>query len=155
MRRILALAGLIALLLPAPAASAAGETPEDMANRISGEVMSPFCPGVTLHDCPSDAATEKRLEIEGWARSGWSEDRIMAQLEDDFGQNIRANPSGTRGLVAWAIPAAVLAAGIATALYLSKRWISAPDPDGETRIAPEDHQRVESELRMLREESGR
>lgn len=155
MKRAFVIAGLFALLLLAPAASAAAETPEDMANRISGEVMSPFCPGVTLHDCPSDAATEKRLEIEGWARSGWSEDRIMAQLEDDFGQNIRANPSGTRGFVAWAIPAAMLAAGVVIAVYLSKRWSSAPNPDRETHVAQEDHQRVENELRMLRQEGGR
>lgn len=154
MKNVLVLVGVIVVASLTLAPSAAAEAPEDMANRISGEVMSPYCPGVTLHDCPSDAAAAKRLEIEGWARRGWSEDRIMAQLEDDFGQNIRGNPSGTRGFVAWAIPAVVLAAGVATALHLSKRWSSAPDSDGETHVAPEDHQRVESELRMLREESG-
>ena len=154
MRKALGVAGVIFVALLTLAPSAAAETPEDMANRISGEVMSPYCPGVTLHDCPSDGATEKRLEIEGWARSGWSEERIMTQLEDDFGQNIRANPAGTKGFVAWAIPAIMLAAGAATAVYLSKRWSSGAPFDDEARVAPEDHQRVESELRLLREEGG-
>lgn len=152
-RSLLTGALILSVMLAAPGAAA--ETPEDVANRISGEVMSPFCPGVTLHDCPSDAATEKRIEIEGWARAGWSEERIFAQLEEDFGSNIRANPSGARGLWAWAIPAAVLGAGVVGAMSLSKRWTKRLGAEAPIAIAPEDHQRVESDLEELRKESAR
>ena len=156
MKRILSLTSAVVFSMVLVAPGAAAETPEDLANRISGEVMSPYCPGVTLHDCPSDAATEKRIEIEGWARSGWSEERIMAQLEEDFGDNIKASPSGTRGLLAWAIPAIVLGAGVASALSLSKRWTgSTAALQPPTQISPEDHQRVESDLEELRKESAR
>lgn len=155
MRRVIFFIGMLVVSSLMLISGAAAETPEDLANRISGEIMSPYCPGVTLHDCPSDAATEKRLEIEGWARSGWSEERILAQLEDDFGSNIRANPSGTSGLWAWAIPAAVLGAGVAGAVSLSKRWTQPAGADAPVAIAPEDHQRVESDLEELRKENLR
>lgn len=130
------------------------ENPEDVANRISGEVMSPYCPGVTLHDCPSDAALEKRSEIEGWARAGWSEEQIMAQLEEDFGDNIRANPAGTKGLVAWLVPALVLTGGLLTALTLSKRW-SQGSSETPVAVTPEEHRRVEADLQSLRRENFR
>lgn len=140
-----------ALMIP----GAGAQTPEDVANRISGEVMSPYCPGVTLHECPSDAATEKRDEIESWVRAGWSEDRIMAQLEEDFGSNIRANPTGARGFWAWVIPALMLAAGVAVATKLSRSWAGGRrSVDEGTPVAPADHARVERELQVLREEAG-
>ncbi len=135
--------------------SASAEAPEDVANRISGEIMSPYCPGVTLHDCPSDAAVEKRAEIEAWARSGWSEERIMAQLEEDFGDNIRANPTGSRGLWAWLVPALLLIAGGVTAMVLSRTWSTRRAGTPSAAIAPDDRQRIEAELQALREETGR
>ena len=151
MKRAGILLGVATIFALALSTSAWAEEPEDVANRISGEVMSPYCPGVTLHDCPSDAALEKREEIEGWARAGWSEDRIMAQLEEDFGDNIRANPSGTKGLWAWAIPAVVLAAGVFAATSLSKRWSGSAD-DAEVHVTPEERRRVEADLQILRRE---
>ena len=49
----LALALLLALL--ATPALGAGD-PEGWAYDVSAELMSPFCPGRTLSDCPSQAA---------------------------------------------------------------------------------------------------
>ena len=45
-------------------------TPEDVANEISEKIMSPYCPGVTLHDCASGAAVDLRSDIAGWAEDG-------------------------------------------------------------------------------------
>lgn len=75
----------------------------------------------------------------------------MAQLEEDFGDNIRANPSGAKGLWAWAIPALVLAAGVFAAASLSKRWSRGTDV-AEVSITPEEHRRVEADLQVLRRE---
>ena len=49
----LALMTLVVLALAGPVSA---QSPEDLANDISQKVMSPFCPGVTLHDCPSQSA---------------------------------------------------------------------------------------------------
>ena len=50
---------LMVLTLAAPAMAA----PQDIANDISENIMSPYCPGVTLHDCPSDSAVGKRSSV--------------------------------------------------------------------------------------------
>jgi len=52
--RLIAAVATCLILLAAPAAAA----PEDVANDISNEIMSPFCDGVTLHDCPSQEALD-------------------------------------------------------------------------------------------------
>ncbi|MDQ3645926.1 MAG: cytochrome c-type biogenesis protein CcmH [Actinomycetota bacterium] len=112
---------VLVLVLGTPAAAG----PEDLANDISAEVMSPFCPGVTLHDCSSEEANELRARIEGWARAGWTRSRIMRELEAEFGSSIAAAPP-RRGsnLIAWLLPAVVLAAGAGGAWLVARRMTS-------------------------------
>ncbi len=85
----LALMTLVVLALASPVSA---QSPEDLANDISQKVMSPFCPGVTLHDCPSQSALDMRDRIEGYARSGMSEAAIMDRLEAEYGDG---DPGGT------------------------------------------------------------
>ena len=151
MRRALALVALALALAPSPAHAA----PEDVANAVSQEVMSPYCPGVTLHDCPSSSAQEMREEIAEWARSGMTKDESLGRLEDEFGPSIRAVPRGSGGLFAWLLPAVVLVAGAVAALYFARRWsrqrpsTSAPVP----AASPEAAARLSAELDRLRAES--
>jgi cytochrome c-type biogenesis protein CcmH/NrfF len=155
MRRGLLLLAVV-IGLGAPSMPAAAQDPDTVANRISETIMSPFCPGLTLHDCPSDAASDLRSEIKGWAAAGWSEDRIITRLEDEYGsETIRATPP-TRGigLVAWLLPGLFLFAGLGIALTLGRRWSARtsdlPADDTGTPIARHDRERIESELSKLR-----
>ena len=142
----------LALLLLGPAT--AGAAPEDTANEVAGEIMSPYCPGVTLHDCPSGAATKLRDRIAGWARDGWTKDRILDELKAEFGPSIlAAPPSEGAGLVAWILPGAVVLAGALTALVLARRWTKRASKEavGSTEgITSEDRRRLEAELSELR-----
>ena len=151
MRRAAALLALVVSLVPSPAFAA----PEDVANEVAHEVMSPYCPGVTLHDCPSSSAQEMREEITAWARSGMSKDEIMGRLEDEFGSSIRAVPRGSGGLFAWLLPAAALVAGAGAAVFLARRWSQrrpvAPGP--APAASPEAAARLKAELDRLRAES--
>ena len=128
--------------------------PEDVANDISSEIMSPFCPGVTLHDCASDAAVELRNRIEGWARDGWSRARIMDELVTEYGADIRATPptSGS-GLLAWVLPGLAIGAGLGLAWITARRWSAQrePAPGAPTGSAAEQAQ-IEAELAVLRGE---
>jgi cytochrome c-type biogenesis protein CcmH/NrfF len=145
--------GLAVVLLVAPIATAAG--PQDIANSISEQVMSPFCPGVTLHDCPSDNAIQLRSQIAAWAARGWSAQRIMAKLVAEYGPDIRAVPSdrGAFRLV-WLLPAIALVLGTATAGVLAWRWTrQRVDPAPRAELAPHDRQRLEEELALIRNES--
>lgn len=128
--------------------------PEDIANDVAQEVMSPFCDGVTLHDCPSRAALDLRDDIEEWARAGWSKARIMDELEEQFGPRIHATPQSSQGLAAWVLPGAALVAGLIAAAVLAARW-SRRRGDGDVAPVPAtDHARVERELAALREETS-
>lgn len=142
------LAVAIVTVIASPALAA----PQDLANEVSAEVMSPFCPGVTLHDCPSQAALDLREKILGWAEAGWSKTRIMNELEDRFGPGIRATPRGPEGIGAWALPVAGLVLGGALLGVLARRWTRGRTQTSPPPLAPADRARVDRELAALREE---
>ncbi|MGH2694568.1 MAG: cytochrome c-type biogenesis protein [Actinomycetota bacterium] len=149
MKRLMLLATLVVVAsAPAPALA----TPEDTANDIASKIMSPYCPGVTLHDCPSDQAIELRERIVAWATAGWSQERILDTLEKEFGPQIRAvPPTEGGGLLAWVLPAAAVAAGAALAWTIARRWSSRTRPG--TAVPPateEDRRRLDAELARLR-----
>jgi cytochrome c-type biogenesis protein CcmH len=150
---------LMSLVIVALASPASAQSPEDLANDISQKVMSPFCPGVTLHDCPSQSALDMRDRIEGFARSGMSEAEIMERLEAEYGEAIRAEPSSEgAGIVAWILPALAALGGGALAFTLVRRWTArrpGPSAGQPPRVASSEseRQRLDAELGRLRGES--
>lgn len=137
--------GLLLLALSGGAVAA----PEDVANDISRQVMSPYCPGVTLHDCPSAAAIELRAQIAEWATAGWSEDRIMDRLVAEYGETIRAvPPTEGAGLLAWVLPAAGLAAAIGIGVYVLRRFgpREAPQKEDAVAVSADERARLTAEL---------
>jgi cytochrome c-type biogenesis protein CcmH/NrfF len=153
MRRLVLVTTIFAISW-APATAVA--TPEDVANDISSEIMSPYCPGVTLHDCPSEQAIALRERIVAWAAAGWSRGRILETLEAEFGPQIRAVPPAEgKGILAWLLPALGAVAGVAVAWTVARRWSSrgrfAASPAPPARASEEDRMRVNAELARLRE----
>jgi len=155
MKRV-ALMSFVLVVLATPAAA---QSPEDLANDISHKVMSPFCPGVTLHDCPSQSALDMRDRIEGYARAGMSEAAIMERLETEYGAAIRAEPSSEgAGIVAWILPALAALGGGALAFMLVRRWTGRRPPQLDEKPArvetsAAERQRLDAELGRLRGES--
>jgi cytochrome c-type biogenesis protein CcmH/NrfF len=146
---------LILLLVAAPAAR--GADPQDIANDISRQMLSPYCPGITLHDCPSDNSIALRSRITRWAERGMDKAAIERRLEADFGENIWASPetSGS-GLWAWVLPIAAGVAGVALVGVLATRWARRPAPertDGPDPT-PEQRRRLDLELAALRDRQG-
>lgn len=145
----------ILVLLIAPVRAA---TPEDVANDISTQVMSPFCAGVTLHDCPSQEAVDLREEIEDWVHAGMTRAQILERLEQDFGAGVRAAPPvGGSGLGAWVVPAMGAIAGATLAAGLVRRWAQRSgrheDYDLEKHLSSGDRRRLERELSAFKEGS--
>jgi len=88
-----------------------GETsnPQQEAQQLYGEYMSPFCPGRLLADCGSSGAADLRDEIRSALDQGISADEIRNQLEHTYGVSLRASPKAAGwGLLAWLVPAAFL-----------------------------------------------
>ena len=156
MRRALALvaAAWVAALAGATPALA---SPQDVANDVADEIMSPYCDGVTLHDCVSPPAAKLRERILGWAEDGWSKERIIDHLTSDeqWGDIIRAAPpaKGT-GLLAWILPGVALVAGLGALGFVARSWSRRrsvePSPDPPSA---EDKARLDQELTQLRNEA--
>ena len=145
-----ALVAIVILALAAPAHAA----PEDVANDVSNHVMSPFCPGVTLHDCPSPAALELREKIAAWAEQGWTREQIMAELEAQYGAGIRGAPATEgSGILAWALPIAVLVVGMTIVVVLARRWSARSRRTYVGEVSLEDRRRLEMELDAFRSEA--
>jgi cytochrome c-type biogenesis protein CcmH len=143
---------LTAALFVAALSGPAFAAPEDVANAVSNEIMSPYCDGVTLHDCPSDSAIALRDRIKDWAEQGWSKQRIITKLSspEEFGSDILASPPNSGiGLFAWLLPLLAVLIGGALLWRLLSRWTGGPPPPVEA-ISDEDHQRVESEMSKFR-----
>jgi len=101
---------LLALTLAGPAAADAGA--EQWAYDLAHSLMSPYCPGRTLSDCPSPQADELRLWILEQARAGATREEVEAELVRSFGDQLRQAPRAEgMGLVAYAVPAVFLLAG--------------------------------------------
>jgi cytochrome c-type biogenesis protein CcmH len=155
MKRV-ALLTLVFLALPA---TAMAQSPEDLANEISNKISSPFCPGVTLHDCPSQSALDMRDSIESYARQGMDEAAIMERLEAEYGPSIRGVPSSEgAGILVWILPAVAVIAGGVLAWILVRRWTSrrrqiAQGPRAAVALSASERQRLDAELGRLRKES--
>jgi len=127
------------------------------ANRLLGTIMSPFCPGLTLANCPSASAETLRVSIRGRLATGESPDSIMESLVAAFGERVRGAPRARGlGLALWALPVVGLGAGaIGLAWWLRNRGVGA-DPgragDGGSvpprGITPEERARLEAALRQ-------
>ncbi len=147
-------AAALAALWPAPPALAAD--PQEVVNEVSTEVMSPFCEGLTLHDCPSSQADRLRNRIERWARSGMTKEQIIDRLEREYGPEVRAAPPARgAGLLAWVLPTLAVGAGGLVAWMVARRWnagrAGADAAGGNEAISEDDRRRLEAELAALRE----
>ncbi len=110
------------LLVPAAqATSQAGEeapvqyTPEELEDtfqRLQTSIMSPYCQGLTLADCPTSGAVAMRQRIHTWLEEGRSSEWIVDELAGEYGEWIRSAPEFSGfGLLAWLAPGAALILG--------------------------------------------
>ena len=142
MRAAVAAIGIALCFLPTSAG--AKDSPDEVASRVSEEIMSPFCDGVTLHDCPSKQADELRLEIASWARAGLTEEQILMRLEERYGSVISGTPGNP---LAWIVPFTAATAGVVLVTVLARRWGREREVgSGDPELEPLDRARVEAEV---------
>ena len=94
------------------------------AHELSRELMSPYCPGRTLADCPSPDAGAVRDEIREALRQGEPVDSIRARIESRFGAQVIGVPTS---LLGWMIPIVVLAAGALALVFALRRAVARGD----------------------------
>jgi cytochrome c-type biogenesis protein CcmH/NrfF len=149
------IAAAIALFLLAALARAeepakpAGEAPS-WSYELAADLMSPFCPGRTLADCPSPAAASLRMWIVVQAAAGRSREDVEQELYDRYGDVIRSRPRAEGfGLAAYLVPLGVFAAGgllVALVLRHMTRRAAPPAAPAAPPSDPELERLVDEEL---------
>lgn len=119
---------------------------------LSHELMSPFCPGRTLPDCPSPQAAELQKWIREQERIGRSRGDVETELVTQFGDVVLQSPRASGfGLAAYLIPVALFLSGGSLLAYFLRRETRrapAPSPSGGLRpVDPELERRLDAELR--------
>jgi cytochrome c-type biogenesis protein CcmH len=150
-------ASFLAVALLALAASAQAQDPQiEWAYKLAHELMSPFCPGRTLAECPSPNAGELRLWIINQAAAGASEQEVRAMLKENFGDVLLAAPKAEGwGLSAYVIPILFFIAGLPVVVWIIRRLMqpgsapaipvaASPTPVGS--IDPDLERQLEREL---------
>lgn len=127
-RSILPVLTLFGVLVAGAPASAEEPAPE-WSYALSSELMSPYCPGRALPDCPSPQATELRRWIVDQARDGRTKDEVMSELLARFGEQMLQRPRAQGfGLAAYAIPGFGMLAGLGLLTFFLRRQRAATAP---------------------------
>lgn len=109
--------------------------PEGWAYDMANDLMSPFCPGRTLAECPSPQADELRLWIIVQEAGGRSREDVEQELYARFGDVLRSAPEARGiGIAAYALPVAVFVGGGLLVVWVLRRITAKPvvgaEPEG-------------------------
>ena len=96
---------------------------------VQGSVMSPYCPGRLLKDCPSTAARDLKFDIKSRILKGDSAGEIVEDLLKEFGEDMRAAPKVEGiGALAWIAPGVFLLIGFIAILL----WVRSQQQSSST-----------------------
>lgn len=144
---------LAACLGAAPAVAApelAATEPAGWSYDLANEMMSPFCPGRTLAECPSGSADSLRAWILMQEASGRSRASVEEELLERYGDQILAAPRAEGfGIAAYAVPVVAFLLGGALVVFVLRRMTRGGDgtpPSTATALDPEMERLVDEEL---------
>lgn len=129
-------AGLLVAVAAAMVLSARGPDPDakPTAQAVDGRVMSTWCPGLTLGECPSGQAALLRQKIAAHVAEGWTNRQIDAWLVANYGEAVLGRP---RSAGAFVVPLiAVVGGGLVVAFVLRRRLAPGPVAAPASSTAP-------------------
>ena len=138
---------LLLTLLAAPVL--ADGDPVGWAYELSGELMSPFCPGRTLADCPSQSAKSLVMWVLVQEAAGRTRSDVEEELIARYGEVMRPAPKAEGiGLTAYLVPALVFAGGgVLIGFFLRRQTRRAEqESDPPPPVDPELERIVDEEL---------
>ncbi len=145
----LALAVLV--MVPLLATATHGQDREQIekdANEIYNSLLSPFCPGRLIANCPSSQATDLRNQIRNQLEAGATKDEVIDELYAIWGEEVLG---GRRGPLSYGVPIGViLLAGGLMVMWLrstSRRSVAQVVP--AEQLDPAAEKRLEEELAEL------
>jgi cytochrome c-type biogenesis protein CcmH len=142
---------LACLALAWPALAHAVE-PKTTLHDVEDEVMCVEC-GTALSVSQSPVAQQEREVILRGIAAGKTKEQIKAELVQEYGRNVLAEPSNSGvGIAAWWIPVALVPLALLLALVLARRWRRRGAADGGAptvagpALDPDDARRLDAEL---------
>lgn len=90
-------------LLAFSADQLAANTSAQQGQTLFRNIWSPYCKGVSLLECPSSKAEDLRADIRRRLAAGETEDDILADLKERYGDQLRMSPTleGRESLAYW------------------------------------------------------
>jgi cytochrome c-type biogenesis protein CcmH/NrfF len=162
MARGLAPACLLFMVISLALSPARAETDSSVpkwAYDLAHELMSPYCPGRTLAECPSPQAAELRIWIHTQAAAGATPDEVREMLYDRFGDIVRGAPRAEGwGLSAYLVPIFFFVLGGPVVVWIIRRMmrpaagvaqLATRSPTAPAEVDPELERMLEAELRDL------
>lgn len=121
-----------------------GPDPDDVPTsaEVAGRMMSPFCPGLTLEECPSDQAARVRAEIDEMVRRGDTNEEIDRWIVGNFGEVALARPGSS---LAWVAPPLLALAGAGAVALILRRKVR-PAPEDPVELSPDDEMLFERDF---------
>ena len=112
----LSLLSLLALLIIPSIALA--DSSDQSSQEIYYGILSPFCPGRSLADCPSEQASALKDKIKSELVAGKNKEVILDEIIKEYGEQFRAAPkmSGWNSL-AWLIPILIVFVGFVIVIF--------------------------------------
>jgi cytochrome c-type biogenesis protein CcmH/NrfF len=126
--------------------------PKSWAYELQNTLMSPYCPGRALSECPSPQAEQLRAWIVHREQEGATRAEVEEQLFARFGDTLRQAPRAEGvGLVAYVIPVVLtLLGGVLVAVFFrhvrARREDEADDLPPAPALDPELVREVDAEL---------
>jgi cytochrome c-type biogenesis protein CcmH len=115
---------------------------------VAREVRCPTC-NTPLDVSNAPVAQDMKVYIAERIDAGWDKDRIIDGLVDEFGPQVLATPPKSGfDLIAWIVPALVVAAGLAAIPFITRRWARRPQAEAVAPppLSDEDRRRLDEEL---------
>jgi cytochrome c-type biogenesis protein CcmH/NrfF len=124
---------------------------------LANEMMSPYCPGRSIADCPSPQAQTLRMWLIVQESAGRAKADVEQELVERYGESMLGAPRAKGvGLTAYALPAVAFVAGGALLVWFLRKQTrgrtvlasAAPSTSGASaaKLDPELERRVDEEL---------
>ncbi len=144
---IRAVVAVVVVVLAAASAARAAPNPSD----LEAELVCPTC-DTTLDQSNAPIAQRMKQLIRQHIAAGWTEERIKADLVDQFGPGVLAEPPKSGfDLLAWVLPLGLLVAGALGVGVIAWGWSRRRDDPAEEAtedrpLDPELERRLDAEL---------
>ncbi|MEC8992915.1 MAG: cytochrome c-type biogenesis protein CcmH [Candidatus Latescibacterota bacterium] len=122
---------------------------EEEARALFTSIMSPYCPGSLLNECPSSQAAVLREDIRKRLSAGDTREQIEIDLIATYGEEILASPpfSGF-GVLSWLGAVAIFLGGLglASAWLRTSRGTGVTEQSASTASDAQLHERMRAEV---------